>query len=137
MSNDYLLVINCNKRVCYRLMAYLLKLKQRKNYEENYISSCFISTILFLVLRTGKHLMFLLKRLKRSLRKLKQPRCNISPHLISEKRLWITKLIRMMGIRRFPSCRHRFLHHLVWSLQDDGSRSGISRREVCRQDRFL
>lgn len=46
MSNDYLLVINCNKRVCYRLMAYLLKLKQRKNYEENYISSCFISTIL-------------------------------------------------------------------------------------------
>lgn len=29
--------------------------------------------------------MFLLKRLKRSLRKLKLPRCNISPHLISEK----------------------------------------------------
>lgn len=26
-----------------------------------------------------------------------------------------------MGIRRFPSCRHRFLYHLVWSLQDDGS----------------
>lgn len=46
MNSDYLLVINCNKKVCYRLMAYLLKLKQRKNYEENYISSCFISTIL-------------------------------------------------------------------------------------------
>lgn len=39
----------------------------------------------FLVPRTGKHLLFLLKRLKRSLRKLKLPRCNISPHLISEK----------------------------------------------------
>ena len=44
---------------------------------------------MFLVPRTGKHLLFLLKRLKRSLRKLKLPRCNISPHLISEKRLWI------------------------------------------------
>ena len=33
-----------------------------------------------------------------------------------------------MVIRRFPSCRHRVLYHLVWSLQDDGSRSGISWR---------
>ena len=34
MSNDYLLVINCNKRVCNRLMAYPLKLKQRKTMKK-------------------------------------------------------------------------------------------------------
>ena len=33
------------------------------------------------------------------------------------KKLWITRLIRMNGsLLRFPSCRHRFLYHLVWSL---------------------
>lgn len=43
MSNDYLLVINCNKRVCNRLMAYLLKLKQRKTMKK-----IILAAILFL-----------------------------------------------------------------------------------------
>lgn len=43
MSNDYLLVINCNKRVCNRLMAYPLKLKQRKTMKK-----IILAAILFL-----------------------------------------------------------------------------------------
>ena len=121
----------------YRLMAYLLKLKQRKTMKKIILAAVLFLPFLVSCSQNRKAPAVSPQTAEEKSEKTETAKVQYLTTSDFRKRLWITRLIRMVGLRRFPSCRHRFLYHLVWSLQDDGSSSRISRREVCRQGRFL